>query len=288
LQSQRPFGIKWRYNPYKDGVLKKGEVISMHLDQIICTKVIEGAVALWDLGREGIVMKGSKGKIIYFDLNLSGECENAETGEPPLCTQEIRHADYIFITHHPLQALDTDTIQSICTNSPQVKFIVPNAYIAPLRDLGLPTSRIIAARAGGTLHLEGLEVYPVAAKQEEWHGLGYVVKIDGITFYHAGKKMIYEGLVDELRHFKIDLAYIPINSGGTFYCELRQARMHYEEAIELAIELHIDMLIPSYHDLGGAPNESPGYFVDYLYQHHPEQKFRILAPGERIYYLKML
>lgn len=260
----------------------------MHLDQIICTKVIDGALALWDLGQEGIVTKGSKGKIVYFDLNLSSESENMALGELPLRTQEIRHADYIFITHHPLHSLDSDTIQSICTNSPQAKFVVPDSYVAPLRDLGMPTTRIIPARAGGTLRLEGIEVYPIAAKQVESPSLGYVVKMDGITFYHAGKKIDYNGLIEELRPYKIDLACIPIRSGGPFHREPEQGSMNYQEAIELSTKLGIDMLIPCYHDLGGAPNESPGYFVDYLYQHHPEQKFRILAPGERFYYLKTI
>jgi len=41
--------------------------------------------------------------------------------------------------------------------------------------------------------------------------LGMIIEGNGFSLYHAGDTCIYEGMQQRLRHWKLDLALLPIN-----------------------------------------------------------------------------
>lgn len=51
--------------------------------------------------------------------------------------------------------------------------------------------------------------------EQDEHGdhrfIGLVVQAGSWTIYHSGDRITYDGLVDRLRNWKIDLALLPIN-----------------------------------------------------------------------------
>lgn len=85
---------------------------------------------------------------------------------------------------------------------------------------------------------------------------------------------------------KIDLALLPIN-GRDYYRGSRNivGNMNYREAAEFAATSGFETVIPLHYDLFAGNAENPGYFVDHLYRHFPEQKFHMMARAERFVYV---
>lgn len=50
--------------------------------------------------------------------------------------------------------------------------------------------------------------------------MGFVIEYNGVTVYHAGDTVIYEGLIETLSAWTIDVAFVPIN-GGDFSAQPR-------------------------------------------------------------------
>lgn len=269
------------------------------LNQIDKTVVKENSLALWHLGQESIVIKGKSEKILYFDPYLSNSIEESggppRNFEPPLDPSMITNVDYLFITHQHPDHLDSDTIGPMSQASPQAKFIVPAAHVNVLKEIGIEASRIIPINAGTTKQVDGMNIHAFAGKHVEFevdaagnHAyLGYVVEMDGICFYHAGDTVIYPELIEQVKKHTIDIAYVPINGGD--YFRTRQGiigNMNHREAIEFTVEIGADLMIPCHYDLMEENYENPSYFVDYLFKHFRDQKFKMMIPGERLLYLK--
>ncbi|MGP4079218.1 MBL fold metallo-hydrolase [Pseudalkalibacillus sp. R45] len=280
----------------KHSVYRKGE--SLH-EQINQTKVPSEALAIWHLGQESAVIKGTSDRILYFDPYFSNSIEESggfsRNFEPPLKPEEVTNADYVFITHHHLDHLDPNTLVPLSESSPRAKFVIPRAHLKYVERLGINRSRIIPMNSGETEVLDELKIIALPGKHEEFamdsegnhYYLGYIVELDGICFYHAGDTIIYPELIQEVKKYKIDAAYLPINGRDYFRTEKGIiGNMNYREAIEFSVEINVDLMLPCHYDLMDENFENPSYFVDYLFKHYRNQKFKMMVPGERMLYLK--
>jgi L-ascorbate metabolism protein UlaG (beta-lactamase superfamily) len=150
------------------------------------------------------------------------------------------------------------------------------------------------ANAGMAFKVRDLEVLPIACKHEEFETdeaghhrfLGYVLKIGGVIFYHAGDTVGYSELGSVLSPLGIEVACLPINgqdwkrsSGGI------KGNLNYRESADLCAAIGADLLVPMHYDLFAFNTENPAYFVDYLHSTYPGQKFKMFQPGERMVYL---
>ena len=92
---------------------------------------------------------------------------------------------------------------------------------------------------------------------------GYVVTLGGVTIYHAGDCVPYDGLVERLVALDVDIALLPIN--GRDYFRLSRGstgNFNYPgEAAELAAAAGIRLLIPMHFGMHLANTERPGYLV---------------------------
>ena len=260
-------------------------------------------MAIWHLGQSGAAVK-MKESICFFDPYLSNYIEDNRLVEPPgllrrnfdppARPEEVTIADIVLITHDHLDHLDPETVTGIAKHSPQACFICPAPSASKLVQLGIEHGRIYPAKATETINMYGIEVTAIPAKHEEYltdsyghhYYLGYVLKSNGVTFYHAGDTIGFSELVEYLRPFFIDVAYLPIN--GMDWMRAKQGvlgNMGYRDAIELARAAGIDLIIPAHYDLFESNTENPAFFVDYLYRYNPGQRFKMLVPGERLLYL---
>jgi L-ascorbate metabolism protein UlaG (beta-lactamase superfamily) len=269
--------------------------------QIAKTEVQQAALALWHLGQAGIVIKGG-GLTCYFDPYLSDHILETDPGgiwrrqfAPPLEPSEITHADYVFVTHEHTDHLDPVTLKGISLNSPQAVFVCPAPITGMLRELSIPDERIIGAKVTGEIIRPGIRVNAVACMHEQFFKdadgnhqyLGYVVELNGITFYHAGDTIGFGELAEWLKPHRIDIGCLPINSRDWKRSELGIiGNMGHRDAADLAVRAGIDLLLPIHYDLFPFNADNPAYFVDYLYRTYPGQKFKMMVPGERLIYWK--
>jgi len=139
------------------------------------------------------------------------------------------------------------------------------------RDLGLrpgESAEIGALRVHAVAALHGdlpTDAYSFdgAAGDGACRFLGYVFDADGICVYHAGDTIAYPGLAEEVRRLAPDVALLPIN-GRDAEREAQDivGNLDETEAVDLAAEAGVDLLVPMHWDMFAANPGSPGRVVD--------------------------
>jgi L-ascorbate metabolism protein UlaG (beta-lactamase superfamily) len=171
----------------------------------------------------------------------------------PIDPAHVRGLDVVLCTHRHSDHMDPGTLPLLAAENPICQFVVPRAEAAGALKLGLPEERLIPLNAGERWDEGPLHVQAIAAAHEEirtndrgeHHYLGYVLRINGMTLFHAGDGVPYPGLSEALQREGIDLALMPVNGRdaerrahgilGNYTCE---------EAVQLCREVGIPALIP--------------------------------------------
>lgn len=256
------------------------------------------ALALWGLGQVGVAVKGPTG-VLYIDPYLTdsdGAGDRLErTFPPPITPDQVTNADAVLLTHDHIDHTDPHTIMPISTSSPRARFLAPFTSRDTLVEAGLEPGRISVPEVEQPLEIAGatITVIPSAhtgldSDPDRGHPyLGYILEWNGVTVYHAGDTVIYDGLIETLGRWHIDVAFIPIN--GRDYFRTDQGiigNTNYREAAKLAETLDFDLLVPTHYDLFAFNAADPGYFVSFLYRLNPMRRHKLLRPGELLYFAK--
>lgn len=262
------------------------------INEINITEVPYGCLAVWFLGQASVIVKGG-GVTVYIDPYVSPNPDRSFP--PPIATAEITNMDVCLITHDHSDHLDEEALPVIGEQNPEARFMAPAVCLDRLQELGIQKNRLTAALpAEETELVSGLQVIPVAAAHEQLDRdeqgrpkyAGYILQLNGVTLYHAGDTVLFPELVEEMGSRNIDLALLPIN-GRDYYRGSRNivGNMNYREAAEFAATSGFGTVVPLHYDLFAGNAENPGYFVDYMYRHFPEQKFHMMARAERFVYV---
>jgi L-ascorbate metabolism protein UlaG (beta-lactamase superfamily) len=147
-------------------------------------------------GTSAILYHGSK--VIYFDpISLDGNL-------PP--------ADLILITHAHSDHWSIADLKKIISPKTTLVIgpIVSQSYEVSKSTLGIAAT-ILAE--GKTIDVNGINVQAVPAYDTIGHvkgsgGVGFIVKLDGVSFYHSGGTAAYP----EMANYKSDIAFIPVYS----------------------------------------------------------------------------
>lgn len=245
-------------------------------------------VALWWLGQSGFVIKLA-GKIIYVDVFFTVIPERAV---PPLLkADQVDHADIVCGTHDHLDHIDRPSWPALAKASPSALFVVPELLRRGLvRDLGISTNRMIGVDVKKAARIGSITISAIPAAHEfidrdrktGFHPyLGYVIKGDGWTIYHAGDTCLYEGMQDYLRRIKPDLMLLPIN--GRDARRLKSGcigNMTYQEAVDLAGTIGPGLVAPIHFDMFQFNAQNPGDFMEYLNAKYPAQKGIVFKRGK--------
>lgn len=269
------------------------------LDDIDSTRVEHGQVAIWWLGQSGYAIKTASA-LLYFDLYLSEvltakyaatEKPHIRMTEAPLRGHEIINADFVFASHKHSDHLDPGTLPDLMQASPQARLILPSALVDHAVALGLPADRLIPTRGEETLSLGTLTVHSLPSAHPDfdytqeggYSFLGFVVEADGVTFYHSGDTLAYDGLAERLRRFDIDIAFLPINGTSDRLRELQvPPNMNAAEAIALAQAFRPALVIPHHYDMFTFNTVDVQEFVTQI--EPTGQPYRVLQCGERLIY----
>src|SRR6185369_1199055 len=135
--------------------------------------------------------------------------------------EEARNADFALITHGHGDHLCPETLPGLVAVSPKALFICPRTEAERMRTEGkVPAERLRPLNAGESLEQDGVRITAIKAKHETFDEhptlgfpyLGYVVEAGGVTFYHAGDTIMYEGLLTTLQQWpRYDAMFLPIN-----------------------------------------------------------------------------
>ncbi len=262
------------------------------------TLVPADAVAMWYLGQEGFALKRDN-RIILVDPFFSGSVDQssfwARQYISPATPEQLGFVDYVLCTHPHLDHMDPDTIRPLAAAGKSTRFVVPFPSVDTLVDWGIDPGRVLGARAGEALNLDGIEIVPVPAAHDVLHQdsegnyreLSYIIKWGDICIFHGGDMVVYPGLLQALEPFDIDIAMLPIN-GRDWLREEKYivGNLSFREAADLGARIGADFLVPMHYDLFQANDENPAFFVDYVHRRYPGLRFHLFQPGERLVYFR--
>jgi L-ascorbate 6-phosphate lactonase len=250
------------------------------------------SLAFWGLGQVGVAIKGPTG-VLYVDPYLTdsdGEGGSLpRTFPPPLVPTEVTNASAVLLTHVHIDHTDPDTILPLSKASPESRLVGPFTSRDTLIEAGLDEGRVVVPEVGDPLEISGVMVTAVPSAHTEleydpergYPYLGYVIEWNDVTVYHAGDSVVYDGLVETLSAWDIDLAFIPINGRDFFRTERNIiGNMNFREAAELTETLDIGLIVPTHYDLIEGNTADPGHFVSHLYALNPMRPHKLLRPGE--------
>ncbi|WP_175482349.1 MBL fold metallo-hydrolase [Thermoflavimicrobium dichotomicum] len=282
-----------------DKIYKAGRELT---EEFAKTELPYGSVAIWNIGQVGTVIKGKKeGGFIVIDPYLTHSIEENHPGtefvreyEPPIDPEGLKGAAGILVTHFHDDHLDLSTIRGIQKVSPETTLAVPASHLYLVEDI-VEREKLVACKDGESFHIHSFKITPIASshtiyeKDEEGNHfyLGFFIECNGVKLYHSGDTVVTDELVERVRAFQPDIAFLPINGADYF----RTARgivgnMNFREAADFGVAIGADLIIPNHYDLFPNNRDNPAYFVDYLFQHYRKQKFHMLAVGERFIYMK--
>src|SRR3712207_4722887 len=261
-------------------------------------RVGERSLAFWGLGQVGVAIKGPGG-VLYVDPYLT-DSDGAggaldRTFPPPVEPGRVTNASLVLLTHDHIDHTDPGTVLPISEASPGARFVGPATSRDTLVGAGLAQDRVMVPVTGEPVEIDGVKITAVPSAHtelehdpERGHAyLGYVIEWNGVTVYHAGDTVIYDGLIETLSAWPIDVAFVPIN--GRDYFRTAQnilGNTDFREAAQLAETLDFGLIVPTHYDLFAFNGADPGHFVSHLYQLNPMRRHKLLLPGELFYFAK--
>jgi L-ascorbate 6-phosphate lactonase len=244
--------------------VKSGRELLAEIETSVCS-----TPTLWWLGSSGFALKYRQA-ILYVDPVLPES--------PPFSGGEVTHAGLILCTH--CDVLDPHTVPAMLAASPRAKLVIPKSVDGHAHSLGIPYSRMVTTDSG--LRVEYLDdrIYavPSAHHQLDWTPqggypyLGYLIRFGGVTIYHAGACVPYDGLAARLRPYSVTVALLPI--GG------RPDNFEIAEAAQLAEDIAARWLVPMNYAESSPGSGQLDRFIEHMLGHRPAQRFKVFERGE--------
>ena len=254
-----------------------------------------GRVHLWWLGQSGFLVQW-QGKHLLLDPYLSDSLTKkyAATDKPHTRMTELviepSRLDFLEVvtsSHNHTDHLDPETLQPLVRVNPQIQMICPEANRVTVRERsGLPDTHIKGLDAGQSVKVADFELNAVPAAHEKLDKdnagrhiyLGFVVKFGPWTIYHSGDTMLFDGMVDILKPFKVDIALLPINGRAP---ERRVAgNIWGREAAQLAKDIGARQVIPCHYDMFSFNTATTDEFEFECKK--IEQGYKVMQNGQRL------
>ena len=252
------------------------------------------ALHVWWLGQSGFLVQW-QGRHLLFDPYLSDSLTKkyADTDKPHVrMTRRVVEpgrldmVDVATSTHNHTDHLDAETLGPLREANPDVGLVVPEANCAFAADrLDVNPETLVGLDAGTSVTVAGFRLTGVPAAHERLEKdedgrhrfLGYVAEAGPWTLYHSGDTVRYDGLVEALQPWSIDVAMLPINGSKP---ERRVAgNLDGPEAAALAKEVGAGLAIPCHYEMFAFNTAPPDAFVAAC--ERLGQPYQVLQAGER-------
>jgi L-ascorbate metabolism protein UlaG (beta-lactamase superfamily) len=163
------------------------------------------------------------GKIIYID---------------PYQLEQPDHADIVLITHSHEDHLAPGAIAKIAQAT--TRFIAPQSCVASLESKFKTTVTVVEPGNVvdiGDIHIAAVPAYNVVKtnfhpKANKW--VGYLLKIDGVTIYHAGDTE----RIPEMKDLTCDIALLPLGQTYTMNSVQDAADAALDVKTKIAVPIH--------------------------------------------------
>jgi L-ascorbate metabolism protein UlaG (beta-lactamase superfamily) len=249
---------------------------------------------VWWLGQSGFLIQWN-GKHLLFDPYLSDSLsiKYAQTDKPHVRISEqvvapsmLTMIDVVTSSHNHTDHLDSDTLIPLFSVNNSIQLIIPEANRAFVADrLKCASDWPVGLNDGQNTEIAGFKLYGVPAAHNSLDRdeagrckyMGFVAEFGQYRVYHSGDTLWYDGIVEILNPFGVDIAFLPINGNKP---ERRVAgNLSAEEAARLGNEIGAKLVIPHHYHLFEFNTEDPALFEKYAQQYNTP--YRVLKLGEQ-------
>jgi L-ascorbate metabolism protein UlaG (beta-lactamase superfamily) len=250
---------------------------------------------VWWLGQSGFLIQW-KGKRLLFDPYLSDSLtlKYATTDKPHTRMSErvidpsrLRGLEVITSSHNHTDHLDAETLLPIFEHNPKIQFVIPEANRSFVCDrlkcandfpIGLNDKKTIAC---GDFKIHGVPAAHNNLERDE-NGyckyMGFVAEFGPYRVYHSGDTIWYDGIVETLVPYQIDIAFLPIN--GNLPERRVAGNLNADEAALLGKKIGAKCVIPHHYDMFEFNTANSDDFVEACKKY--QTPYRVLAIGEGI------
>jgi L-ascorbate metabolism protein UlaG (beta-lactamase superfamily) len=252
-----------------------------------------GHLHLWWLGQSGFLIQ-YQGNYLLLDPYLSDSLTKkyADTTKPHvrmtkrvIAPERLNFIDVVTSSHNHTDHLDTETLAPLMQVNPKLKVVVPKANLEfAANRLQVSSERLTPIRDVVKLGPFTLHTVPAAHEELETDAegnhkyIGLILEVGDYTVYHSGDTLLYDGKIDLLKKWQIDVALLPIN--GRDPKRSVAGNLSGEEAARLAKAIGVKLVIPCHYDMFAFNTVSPDEFVQTA--NAIGQKYYVLQNGERL------
>lgn len=270
--------------------INKNESLVAEMDEFLADKE---HLFIWWLGQSGYLLQFD-GQRVLIDPYLSDSLTRkyAKTNKPHTRMSELvirpellRGISVVSSSHNHTDHLDGDTLKPILKNNPGIQLIIPEANREFVTErLGCEKPYPIGLNDGLDANVHGIRFHGIPAKHNELERdengncrfMGYVIEFGKWKIYHSGDTLWFEGMVDLLKPFAVDLALLPIN--GDDPVRGVAGNLDSSEAAELGKAIDAKWVIPCHYDLFEFNTADVNDFVEAAKK--IDQNFCVLRGGE--------
>jgi L-ascorbate metabolism protein UlaG (beta-lactamase superfamily) len=250
---------------------------------------------LWWLGQSGFLIQYQGTHLLldpYLSDSLTKKYENTNkphirVTEPVIAPENLDFINIVTSSHNHTDHLDAETLIPLMQVNPNLKIVVSKANLEfAANRLQVPTERLIPILQDKAVRLEPFTLQAVPAAHESLETdedgnhkfIGLVVEVGNYTLYHSGDTLLYDGMTEILKRWKIDVALLPIN--GRDPSRGVAGNLSGEEAARLAKDIGVKLVVPCHYDMFEFNTVSPNVFIETAKR--TGQPCRLLQNGERL------
>ncbi len=252
---------------------------------------------LWWLGQSGYLLQW-KGKRILLDPYLSDSLSKKylTTDKPHarisvlvVKPELLKNISIVTSSHNHTDHLDAETLIPVLKNNPGIQFIIPEANRIFVADrIKCKNDFPIGLNDGQSVTIDGFTFHGMPAKHNEIDRdekgnckyMGYVIEFGEYKIYHSGDTLWFDGMVELLKPFQVDVALLPINGNKP---ERKVAgNLDCKEAAELGKAINAKIVIPCHYDLFEFNTADVNEFVREAEKIN--QPYKVLKGGERFHF----